>query len=85
VINLAAFTFRAKIFGSEYNTNNSYKVVTPSVGVINNDDDDDDNMAGRSKARTVFDRLNTTVLGSNPARGMYVCPRFSVLCCPVCR
>jgi hypothetical protein len=39
--------------------------------------------ASRSKARTVFDRLNTGIVGSNPARGMEICPRFSVLCCPV--
>jgi hypothetical protein len=37
----------------------------------------------RSKARTVFDRSNTRIVGSNPARGMNVCPRFSVLYCPV--
>jgi hypothetical protein len=40
-------------------------------------------MAARSKARTVFNRSNTGIVGSNPARGMYMCPRFSVLCCPV--
>jgi hypothetical protein len=36
-------------------------------------------MAARSKARTVFDRSNTGIAGSNPTRGMDVCPRFSVL------
>jgi len=40
-------------------------------------------MATRSKARTVFNRLNNRIVGSNPARGMDVCPRFSVFCCPV--
>jgi hypothetical protein len=40
-------------------------------------------MAVRSKARTVFDRSNTGIGGSNPAQGMDVCLRFSVLCCPV--
>jgi hypothetical protein len=30
----------------------------------------------RFKARTVFDRSNTGIVGSNPARGMDVCPRF---------
>jgi hypothetical protein len=40
-------------------------------------------MAARSKARTVFDRSNTRIGGSNPARGMNVLPHFSVLCCPV--
>jgi len=35
-------------------------------------------MAALSKARTVFDHS-----GSNPARGMDVCPRSSALCCPV--
>jgi hypothetical protein len=42
-------------------------------------------MATRSKAHTVFDRSNTGIADSNPVRGMVVCPRFSVLCCPVCR
>jgi hypothetical protein len=40
-------------------------------------------MAARPKARTVFDRSNTGIVGSNPDRGIDVCPRFSVLCCPV--
>jgi hypothetical protein len=40
-------------------------------------------MAARSNARTVFDRSNTGVLGSNSARGMDMCPCFFVLCCPV--
>jgi hypothetical protein len=37
----------------------------------------------RSKAGTVYDRLNIGITGSNPAWGMDVCPRISVLCCPV--
>jgi hypothetical protein len=40
-------------------------------------------MTERSKASTVFGRSNIEIAGSNPARGMDVCPRFSVLCCPV--
>jgi hypothetical protein len=41
-------------------------------------------MAVRSKTRTVFDRSNSgRIAGLNPARGMDVCPRFSVLCCHV--
>jgi hypothetical protein len=36
-----------------------------------------------SKAGTVYDRLNIGITGSNPAWGMDVCPRVSVLCCPV--
>jgi hypothetical protein len=40
-------------------------------------------MAARSKGPTVFDRSNTGVVGSNPTRGTDVCPRFSLLCCPV--
>jgi hypothetical protein len=40
-------------------------------------------LAARSKARNVFVRSNTGIVGSNPARGTDVCPRFSVLCCPV--
>jgi hypothetical protein len=38
-----------------------------------------------SKASTVYDRLNIEIAGSNPARGMDVCLRVSVLCCPVFR
>jgi hypothetical protein len=34
-------------------------------------------MTARSEARTLFDRSNTGIVGSS------VCPRFSVLCCPV--
>jgi hypothetical protein len=30
-------------------------------------------MAARSKARTVFDRSNSAIVGSNPSRGMDVC------------
>jgi hypothetical protein len=40
-------------------------------------------MAERSKASTVYDRLNIDIQGSNPARGMDVCLHVSVLCCPV--
>jgi hypothetical protein len=40
-------------------------------------------VAARSEARTVFDRSNTGITGSNPARGMDVCTHFSVLCCAV--
>jgi hypothetical protein len=32
----------------------------------------------RSKASTVYDRLNIEIAGSNPARGMVVCLRVSV-------
>jgi hypothetical protein len=39
----------------------------------------------RSKACTAYDRLNIEIAGSNPARGMDVCRRLSVLCCPVFR
>jgi hypothetical protein len=28
-------------------------------------------------------RLVAEIVGSNPAQGMDVCPRLSVLCCPV--
>jgi hypothetical protein len=42
-------------------------------------------IAERSKACTVYDLLNIEIAGSNPARNMDVCPRVSVLCCPVCR
>jgi hypothetical protein len=40
-------------------------------------------MAERSKSSTVFGRSNIGIAGSNPARGMDVCLRLSVLCCPV--
>jgi hypothetical protein len=35
------------------------------------------------RASTVFGRSNVEIAGSNPARGMDVCLRFYVLCCPV--
>jgi hypothetical protein len=37
-------------------------------------------VAVRSKEHTVFNRSNTGIVGSNPAQGMDVCPRFPVLC-----
>jgi len=37
-------------------------------------------IAARSKASTVFGRSNIGIVDSNPARGMDMCPRFSVLC-----
>jgi hypothetical protein len=40
-------------------------------------------MAAQSKARTVFGRSNIGIAGSNPSGDMDVCPRLSVLCCPV--
>jgi hypothetical protein len=40
-------------------------------------------MGARSEARTIFGCSNPGIVGSNPTRGMDVCPRFSVLCCPV--
>jgi hypothetical protein len=40
-------------------------------------------MAARSNACTVFGRSNIGIAGSNPARGMDVCSRISVLSCPV--
>jgi hypothetical protein len=40
-------------------------------------------MAALSKARTVFGRSNTGIVGSNPARGMDVFLHFSVLIYPV--
>jgi hypothetical protein len=36
--------------------------------------------SARSKARTVFARSNTGILGSNPIRGMDVCLRLFCLC-----
>jgi len=40
-------------------------------------------MAVRSETRTVFDCLNTRIVGLNLAQGMDVCLCFSVLCCLV--
>jgi hypothetical protein len=40
-------------------------------------------IAERSKACTVYNRLNIEIAGSNSGRGMDVCLRLSVLCCPV--
>jgi hypothetical protein len=40
-------------------------------------------IAVRSKASTVYDRSNIGIAGSNHAWGTDVCPRVSVLCCPV--
>jgi hypothetical protein len=42
-------------------------------------------IAERSKACTVYERLNIGIACSNPARGMDVPLRVSVLCCPVFR
>jgi hypothetical protein len=42
-------------------------------------------IAERSKACTVYDSLNIEIAGSDPARGMDVCLRVSVLGCPVFR
>jgi hypothetical protein len=40
-------------------------------------------VAARSEAWNVFARLNTGIVGSNPARGMDICMRLFCLCCPV--
>jgi hypothetical protein len=37
-------------------------------------------ISDRSEASTVFGPSNVEITGSNPARGMDVCLRFSVLC-----
>jgi hypothetical protein len=42
-------------------------------------------IAERSKACTIYDRSNIKIAVSNPAQGMNVCLRVSVLCCPVFR
>jgi hypothetical protein len=36
-----------------------------------------------SKARMIFNRSDIGIVSSNPARGMDVGPRFSMLCYPV--
>jgi hypothetical protein len=40
-------------------------------------------MVERSMPCTVYERANIGIAGTNPARGMDVSPRFSVLCCPL--
>jgi hypothetical protein len=40
-------------------------------------------IAEQSKAGTVYNRLNIGIADLNPAWGIDVCPRVSVLCCPV--
>jgi hypothetical protein len=40
-------------------------------------------LAARSKARNVFVRSNTGIVGSNCTRGIHVCLRLLCLCCPV--
>jgi hypothetical protein len=40
-------------------------------------------MIEQSKASTIYDRSNIEIAGSNPARGMDVYLRLSVLYCPV--
>jgi hypothetical protein len=42
-----------------------------------------DHTVARSKAWTVFARLNTGIMGSNLTRGMDDCVRLFCLCCPV--
>jgi hypothetical protein len=41
-------------------------------------------VAARSKAWNVFARLNTGIMGSNPARGMNVCLRLFCVCVLSC-
>jgi hypothetical protein len=45
--------------------------------------DDPNNIWFRSQWPEVLDRLDTGIVCSNPARGMDICPRPSVLSCPV--
>jgi hypothetical protein len=39
--------------------------------------------SGRAVSGVGLGRLVAGIVGSNPAQGMDVCPRLSVLCCPV--
>jgi hypothetical protein len=41
-------------------------------------------LAAQSKARTVFTRFNTKIVGSNPAGGMDVCVRLLGVCVVLC-
>jgi hypothetical protein len=41
-------------------------------------------VAARSKARTVFARLNTGIVGSNPTESMYVCVCLFCVCVVLC-
>jgi hypothetical protein len=38
----------------------------------------------QSKALDVFARSNNAIMGSNPIRGMEVCPRLFCVCVVVC-
>jgi hypothetical protein len=40
-------------------------------------------LSGRAVWGLGLDRLDTGIVGSKLAQGMDVCPRLSVLCCPV--
>jgi hypothetical protein len=42
-------------------------------------------VAARSKVWNVFDRLNTGIVGSNPARGMDVCLSLFCVCVVLCK
>jgi hypothetical protein len=39
--------------------------------------------SGREVSGAGLGRLVAGIVGSNPSQGMDVCPRLSVLCCPV--
>jgi hypothetical protein len=41
-------------------------------------------VTARSKTRTVFDYLNTGIVGSNPTRGMNVCVHLFCVCVVLC-
>jgi hypothetical protein len=42
-------------------------------------------MAARSKARNVFARSNTGIVGLNPIRGMDVCQGIFCVCIVLCK
>jgi hypothetical protein len=60
---------------------NNFLLLHKDISIINNRKPVP--VASLSEERIVFDRSNTGIAGSKPARGIYMLPRFSVLYCPV--
>jgi hypothetical protein len=63
----------------EYDFVHTLKRKVP-ISTLNNTNDSHN---GRAVWGVSLDRMVIGIVGSNPPRGMDVCPRISVLCCPV--
>jgi hypothetical protein len=59
-------------------------VLGPYTNYCNEHQKVSNTVAARSKARTVFARSNTEIVGSNPTRGMDVCVRLFCVCVVLC-